>query len=316
MRKGNGVAPKVRHANICSHFQRLPPNSEPMIYKTASDWRQAAQKNVLLFGMSGLGKTHTSNMLRASGTWFHYSVDYRIGTRYMGELIADNAKAEAMKVPFLRDLLLSDSIYIGSNITFDNLNPVSTYLGKPGDPAKGGLPFAEYTRRQEQFRQAEISALMDTGHFIDRAQALYEYPHFICDTGGSICEWVDPDDPADPIMTRLSERTLMIWIEGTTDHTAELVRRFDKAPKPMAYQPAFLAKVWADYLTQNDCREAQVDPDAFIRWTYAQALAHRQPRYAAMAARWGLTVQASDLAQVRDAAGFDALVAQLLEMRG
>jgi hypothetical protein len=74
----------------------------------------------------------------------------------MGEYIIDNAKAEAMKVPFLRDLLLSDSIYIGSNISFNNLSPVSTYLGKPGDPARGGLPIDEYRRRQEQFRRAEI----------------------------------------------------------------------------------------------------------------------------------------------------------------
>jgi hypothetical protein len=87
-------------------------------------------------------------MLRESGGWFHYSIDYRIGTRYMGEHIVDNFKREAMRNPFLRELLLSDSIYIASNITFDNLAPLSTYLGKPGDPAKGGLSFSEYLRRQ------------------------------------------------------------------------------------------------------------------------------------------------------------------------
>ena len=38
--------------------------------------------------MSGLGKTHMSNLLRGTGSWFHYSIDYRIGTRYMGEFIA------------------------------------------------------------------------------------------------------------------------------------------------------------------------------------------------------------------------------------
>ena len=106
-----------------------------MIYSSAKDWREAARKKVLFFGMSGLGKTYVSNVLRDSGDWFHYSIDYRIGTRYMGEYIIDNAKAEAMKVPFLRDLLLSDSIYIGSNISFENLTPVATYLGKPGNPA-------------------------------------------------------------------------------------------------------------------------------------------------------------------------------------
>ena len=96
-----------------------------MIYSSAEDWRTARRKKVLFFGMSGLGKTYVSNILRDSGNWFHYSIDYRIGTRYMGEYITDNAKAEAMKVPFLRDLLMSDSIYIGSNITLENLSPVT-----------------------------------------------------------------------------------------------------------------------------------------------------------------------------------------------
>ena len=42
-------------------------------------------------------------MLRRSRAWFHYSVDYRIGTRYMGELIADEFKRHAMKLPLLRE---------------------------------------------------------------------------------------------------------------------------------------------------------------------------------------------------------------------
>jgi hypothetical protein len=49
-----------------------------------------------------------------------------------------------MKVPLCANCLMTDSVYIASNITFDNLAPLSTYLGKPGDPARGGLPFAEY----------------------------------------------------------------------------------------------------------------------------------------------------------------------------
>ena len=286
-----------------------------MLYSSASDWTNAAQKRVVLFAMSGLGKTHVSNMLRDTGDWFHYSIDYRIGTRYMGEYIADNAKAEAMRVPFLRELLLSDSIHIASNITFDNLTPVSTYLGKPGDPDKGGLPMAEYQRRQEQFRRAELDALRDTPYFIDRAQSIYDYPHFVCDTGGSICEWVDAHDPKDPVLTLLSDHALMVWIEGSEDHSAELVKRFDKAPKPMAYQPEFLMNAWAEYLSKNNMQEGDVDPDTFIRWTYARALAHRQPRYAAMAKNWGITVQASDMATVRDATDFNTVIASALASR-
>jgi len=285
-----------------------------MIYATAKDWRAAPRRRVLVYGMSGLGKTHLSNMLRGSGEWFHYSIDYRIGTRYMGEYIADNAKAHAMQVPFLRDLLMSDSIYIGSNLSFHNLTPVSTYLGKPGDPAKGGMSLAEFRRRQDQFRRAEISALEDTAYFIERAEALYGYPHFICDTGGSICEWVDGDDPADPLLCELSRHCLLIRIKGDEAHTAELIRRFDRAPKPMCYQPGFLTEAWAGYLSENDCPESAVDPDAFVRWTYARALAHRQPRYEAMA-KWGVSVSADEVARVTTAADFDDLVAEAIDRR-
>lgn len=286
-----------------------------MIYQTAQAWRDAPHKRVLFYGMSGLGKTYLSNMLRDAGDWFHYSIDYRIGTRYMGELIADNAKAEAMKVPFLRELLMTDSIYIGSNITFENLSPVSTYLGKPGDPAKGGVPIDEYRRRQDQFRRAEISALMDTGHFIERAGRLYGYPHFVCDTGGSICEWVDGDDPNDPLLKELASHCLLIGLKGDEAHRQELIRRFDRAPKPMCYQPAFLDAAWAEYLSENNVEEDKVEPDHFIRWTYARALAHRAPRYEAMG-KWGITLHAEDVAGVRDAAQFEALVADALAQRG
>ena len=287
-----------------------------MIYTSASQWRNAPQKRVLLFAMSGLGKTYLSNLLRTQGDWFHYSIDYRIGTRYMGELIADNAKREAMKVPFLRDLLRSDSIYIGSNISFNDLRPMSSYLGKPGDPEQGGLPWDEYTRRQDQFQAAEVAALHDTGHFIERSTRLYQYPHFVCDTGGSICEWVDVNDPDDPIMADLAAKALLVWIEGTDEHTAELIRRFDREPKPMSYDPVFLLNTWTAYLAEFGVAPDKVDPDDFIRWAFAKALAHRQPRYKAMAEGWGLTVPMQAVSDVKDTDGFVDMIADALEMRG
>ena len=283
-----------------------------MLYKTSKDWRNTPEKKLMLFGMSGLGKTHISNLLRDFGGWFHYSVDYRIGTRYMGEHIADNFKLQAMKVPLLADLLKSDSVHIQSNITFDNLAPLSTYLGKPGDPAKGGLPWAEYLRRQDLHRAAEAAAMLDTAHFINRAKALYGYDNFICDTSGSICEIVDAENPEDPILSALSDSVLMVWIEGSDDHTQELVRRFDRAPKPMCYNAEFLEAAWENYLSQSDSTETDVDPDAFVRWTYARALAHRQPRYKAMADNWGITIQANDVAQVRSQDDMVNLIANAL----
>ena len=284
------------------------------MYKSAAEWRSAEKKRILLFGMSGLGKTYVSNMLRASGNWFHYSIDYRIGTRYMGELIADSFKKKAMEVPYLRDLLLSDSIYIASNITFDNLAPLSTYLGKPGDPNRGGLNFAEYLRRQEQHRRAEIAALLDTPHFVERAEEIYGYGNFVCDSGGSICEVVDPNNPEDPVLKCLSETTLLCWIEGSDAHRSNLIERFDRAPKPMYYEPEFLNAKWSQYLDQTGKTEEEVDPDAFVRWTYAEALAHRHPRYEGIS-NWGIKVRAEDVAALRTVTDFEELVAHALEQR-
>jgi hypothetical protein len=290
-----------------------------MIYASGAEFRAAKDKRVLLFGMSGLGKTHLANMLRDApeqqgGGWFHYSVDYRIGTRYMGEYIADNFKREAMKVPLLRDLLMTDSVFIASNITFNNLAPLSTYLGKPGDPGRGGVAFGEYCKRQEQHREAEIAALLDTPRFIERAREIYGYANFVCDSGGSICEVVDATNPADPVMRALADNLLLVWIKGSEAHRDELIRRFDRAPKPIYYQPDFLAALWAEYLAQEGKPEDQVDPDAFLRFGYARILNHRQPRYAAMA-EWGVTVTAEEVAQVRNPGDFHDLISRALDRR-
>ncbi|MBF9029729.1 ATPase [Rhodobacterales bacterium HKCCE3408] len=286
-----------------------------MIYDSPRAWLDAPEKHLLVFGMSGLGKTRAAKLLRDAGDWFHYSIDYRIGTAYMGEHITDNLKLQAMQVPFLAELLRSDSIYIGSNITFENLAPLSTYLGKPGDPSKGGLPFEEYLRRQALHRRAEINALLDTPSFISRARDLYGYPHFIADTGGSICEVVNPDDPQDEVLTTLAQSTLMVWIEGDAAHREELIRRFRKSPKPMYYRPEMLVPVWEEYLKENNVEEGDVDPDDFVRHAYAVAIEQRDPLYAAMARNWGVSVTLDEMAAVRDAADVTQLVADALGRR-
>tara|TARA_B100000768_G_scaffold176386_1_gene189056 strand:- start:1772 stop:2644 length:873 start_codon:yes stop_codon:yes gene_type:complete len=285
-----------------------------MIYENGNVWKAAKHKKVLLFAMSGLGKTHVSSMLRNDGDWFHYSVDYRIGTRYMGEHIVDNLKKAAMSVPFLADLLRSDSISIASNISFENLAPLSTYLGKPGDVARGGIPFDFYCKRQDQHHAAEQAALLDTPAFIERAQNLYGYQNFVCDSGGSICEVVNPWDKTDQVMTSLSENLLMVWIAGSETHTAELEHRFDKSPKPMCYQPAFLLSSWEEYQSETGLSPDKVDPDDFIRWTYARALAHRQPRYVQMA-QWGITLQTDDVKNIYSPEYFEDLVASALDAK-
>jgi hypothetical protein len=286
-----------------------------MIYDTPDAYLDAPRKAVALFGMSGLGKTRTAAMLREADDWFHYSVDYRIGTRYMGEHIVDNFKREAMRNPFLRQLLRTDSIYIASNISFANLAPLSTYLGKPGDPSSGGIAFEEYIRRQRQHREAEIAALSDTPLFIGKARDIYGYAHFLCDTGGSICEVVDPDDPDDPVLELLAANVLLVQIRGAQADADELARRFEKAPKPMYYPEEFLRDVWTDYLAETGTAADKVEPDHFIAWGFRRLLAHRIPRYDAIGARWGVTVEAAEVEALRAPADFDALIAEAIRRR-
>jgi hypothetical protein len=286
-----------------------------MLFKSPADFQDAPRHAVTVFGMAGVGKTRLAALLRNS-QWFHYSVDYRIGTRHMGEFITDNFKAEAMKVPFLRDLLRTDSIKLSSNITFANLDPLSSYLGRPGNKAKGGLELDEYRRRQEQHRVAEIAALQEVPLFIQRAHDLYAYDNFIADTGGSLIEVVDPDNPKDPVIETLSKNSVLLYIRGTEKDADELIQRFRRSPKPMYYQPAFLTKKWAEFKKLNKITDdAKVDPGKFGAWGFEALLHDRLPRYQKLADKYGYTVEAADLATVRDGEEFIDLVTAAMGKR-
>lgn len=263
--------------------------------------------------MSGVGKTTLATLLQKE-SWFQYSVDYRIGTRYMDEAISDNFKREAMRVPFLRDLLRHDSIYIHSNITFDNLSPLSSYLGKPGNEDKGGISFTEYKKRQNQHRDAEVHSLMDVPFFMARARDIYGYTNFICDSGGSLCEVVDADNLKDPVLKTLAENTLLLYIEGTPQHTRMLVERFRKSPKPMYYQPAYLEAKWAEYKQLNAISDdACVDPDGFAVWGFEQLLHHRLPLYRKIAENFGYKISMNEVPRLQTAADFNALIAKTID---
>ncbi len=275
---------------------------------SVESFRAWDNKRITLLGMSGVGKTRLSNLLRKRD-WFHYSGDYRIGTRYLDEPILDNIKAQAMQIPFLRDLLRSDSIHIVNNITVDNLSPVSSFLGKLGDPEQHGLGLKEFKRRQRLHHEAEIAAMRDVPAFIRKAEEIYGYRHFINDAGGSVCELDDPHT-----LELLAKHTMIVYIKATEADQQALIQRAEQSPKPMYYREAFLDEQLAAYMLEKQLEfVAMIDPDDFVRWMFPRLFFSRIPRYDAIAERHGYTITTSELSRVHNEDDFLGVLESAIE---
>ncbi len=274
----------------------------------AAQFRNWDRKAITLLGMSGVGKTRLACLLR-DAHWFHYSGDYRIGTHYLSEAMSDNVKQNAMQIPLLKKLLLSDSIKVKNNISVDNLKAVSTFLGQLGDPEKGGIGLREFKRRQQLHRQAEISAMLDVPEFIERSHEVYDYNHFINDAGGSLCELEDQS-----VLDTLAEHTLIIYIKATEQDEVELIKRAELDPKPLYYREDFLDEQLGIYLEENNLEYAvMIDPNDFVRWVFSRLFYNRIPRYQAIADKYGYTVSTNDLSNVNSEADFLALIEKQLD---
>ena len=278
---------------------------------SGAQFRAWDKKAITLLGMLGVGKTSLARILRKR-QWFHYSGDYRIGTRYMGEAILDNVKFQAMQIDFLRNLLRSDSIHISNNITVNNLQPLSSFLGKVGNPELGGLGLREFKRRQQLHRVAEIASMQDVPGFIDKARTIYGYDHFVNDAGGSLCELEDDEG-----IETLANHTLILYIQATAEDEQDLIRRAEEDPKPLYYREEFLDEQLDLYMREQQVDYvALIDPDDFVRWVFPRLFRARIPRYETIANRFGYIITTRELAGVEEEADFLELIVQVLDRGG
>ena len=272
------------------------------------EFRAWENKRVTLVGMSGVGKSYLSAKLRGSN-WFHYSGDYRIGTRYLDEHIVDMIKHQAIKIPFLKELLRNDWIYIKNNIRVNDLGPVLSFVGKLGNPELGGVELGEFIERQSIYRQAEVDAMYDIPHFIEKAQEIYGYPHFVNDVGGSLCELDEPG-----VMDILVDNTLILYIQVTnTAQEKVLIERAVSDPKPLYYRPDFLQQHLQLYYQETGLEyAAQIDPDEFARWVFPRLFHSRLPRYDEIA-KFGYSVTSEEIDQVQNDADFLSMLEMAIE---
>ena len=263
---------------------------------SATEFFQSKNKRLTLLGMSGVGKTHLSKLLSNEDKWYHFSGDYRIGAEYLNEAILDNIKQNVKQDDWLAGLLSNNSISIQNHITFDNLSSVSAFLGKVGNPEQGGLPIDEFTRRQALHRQAEVNTMLDVPKFIGKSKQ-QGFNHFINDAGGSLCELDD-----DKVYQTLAEHTLILYIRASKTNESALIERAQTHPKPLYYQAEFLKAQLEVYLAENGLTyAAQINPDAFVGWIFPRLLAHRIPKYEAIADKYGYTIDSEDLYQCKNA---------------
>ncbi len=277
------------------------------MHLTKDEFLNLAQKNLTLIGMSGLGKTTLSEILAEAG-WFHYSADYRIGTKYLEEPILDNLRTKIRTIPFVEKLLDSKTIAVQNNITIDNLQPLSTFIGQTGNPEQGGLSLPEFKMRQNLYRDGEIAAMHDVPAFIERANQK-GHDHFVNDSTGSLCELGDR-----AVLETLAKHSVIIYIEATDKDEEELIKRALAYPKPLYFPAEFLDQSITEYMSEKELEYiALIDPDDFSRWVFPKLFRNRIPKYKAIADEFGYSISADDARTIKTAQDFIDLIAKAID---
>ena len=257
---------------------------------SAKDFLKNKNKRITLLGMSGVGKTHLAKLIGEEGDWFHFSGDYRIGAKHLKEEIIANIANKMSSNNWLKALLENKSISVNSQVTFDNLEPISAFLGKVGNPEEGGLPISEFIRRQSLFFEAEKKTMYEVPEFIAKSQAK-GFSHFINDAGGSLCELEDSK-----LFKLLSANTLIIYIKTSKENERALIERAKETPKPMYYNPVFFQHSIQNYLAENNLEyAAEISPDSFVSWVFPKLIEDRLKKYSTIANKYGNTIQGDDL---------------------
>lgn len=260
------------------------------------NFKKLENKRITLIGMSGVGKTYLSKIINTDNSWFHFSADYRIGTQYLEKDIINNISLKMQENKTLKNLLKNNSINIKPNTTFDNLEPISNFLGKIGNPEKDGLPLDEFIKRQKLHLKAEKMAMQEVPDFINSSLSK-GFKHFINDTSGSICEIADEN-----IYKIIAKHTQIIYIKASSSYKNKLIKRARNKFKPLYYEKKFLQNAIKSYLKEKKfVYIAQINPDDFLYWVFPKLIESRMPKYQYIADKYGCTISSDEIYKCKNA---------------
>ncbi len=234
-----------------------------------SDFEKIDQKVITLMGMSGVGKTHLSLLMSKAG-WTHYSCDYEIGVDFLSDDIED---------------VLGEP----NQITADDLSQLSRYVGRLGNPEKGGLPYDEFKRRQQEYLKAECASLRQLKKVVAKSTQ-----NVINDSTGSLCEIGD-----DVLLDMIDEHSLIVYLKANEEQEQQVLKRAQEYPKPLFYSPERFEAWVAEFLNgKNLSSSDQIDRDEFSRWVFPKLFENRLPKYQAIADKYGVTIQSAEFHNV------------------
>lgn len=232
---------------------------------TVPEFNTIKRKVITLMGMSGVGKTYMSSMLAGQG-WYHYSCDYEIGTRFLGDEIAQTLGTENV-------------------ITREDISQLSDYVGRLGNPEKGGLPLDEFKRRQQKYFDAECEALAKLPKRVKEAHER-GVTHVVNDSTGSMCEI---DDRI--LLDTVDENSLIVYIKASPAEEKAVLERAQSYPKPLFYSPERFDYWLEEFLQARGLSGAEeIDPDDFSRWAFPRLFENRLPKYKYIANKYGVTI--------------------------
>ena len=144
---------------------------------------------------------------------------------------------------------------------------------------------------------------------VDGNAGVVDYVKFINDAGGSLVELDDEQTEK-----TLAANTLILYLKPDEEIERRLVQRAISDPKPLYYNEKFLDRKLAEYLSEAELESpGEIVPDDFVRWIFPALVAHRRPKYEALAARHGYTLSARLSEAITDERDFLDFIASVLD---